>query len=159
MGMKISRLAKTLCKNLDYPQPPTQHKKWPPPKSKTVCEQIRKSQRIYYPLYQWPGENLNPAGIPCKSRRGVGSGSYPAGISGKQFFPSGEATGNALEKSAGSGDHPRRSYPAAGKWRNCQQGAGCTFYPTGMSGEQYLPSGDASGDDWPGHWYRIYYWK
>ena len=29
---------------------------------------------------------------------------YPVGMSGEQFLPSGDATGDALEKSAGSGD-------------------------------------------------------
>ena len=30
-------------------------------------------------------------------------------------------------------------------------GAGSSFYPVGMSGEQLLPSGDATGDDGAGH--------
>ena len=68
-------------------------------------------------------------------------------MSGEQFLPNGDATGDALEKSAGSGDHPPANFSAAGRRLRTQRGAGSSFYPAGMSGEQFLPTGDATGDD------------
>ena len=61
--------------------------------------------------------------IPEKSQRGAWSSFYLVGMSGEKFLLSGDATGEALEKSAGSADHLRANFPAG-------------------SGEQFLLSGD-----------------
>ena len=68
-------------------------------------------------------------------------------MSGDQFLVSGDTSGAVLEKSAGSGDFPRTNFLAVGIKLKCQRGAGSSHYLAGMSGEKFLPNGDASGDD------------
>ena len=57
-----------------------------------------------------------------------------------------------------AGTHPRINPPAAGSWIRCQRGVGSSSHPARMSGERFLPTGDATGDVWAGHWHRAYYW-
>ena len=68
-------------------------------------------------------------------------------MSGEQFLPSGDATGDALAKSAGSGDHPLTNFRAAGNDNDVSEEGGNSFHPVGMSGEQFSSTGDATGDN------------
>ena len=79
-------------------------------------------------------------------------GEISAGI-GERFSHSwdkreaGDATGDALEKSAGSRDKSLDKFPSSGEMTKLSAGRGCNSYPAGMSGEQLLPSGDPSWDN------------